>query len=136
MRKVYRLGETEWKVVVWWDADCYDAEDIGDDLIASGARGDELRKMMKALREHVWNQGMTYVNERTARCVVVIGKATTARQYANTIAHEVGHLGVMLADAMGIALRGERLAYLLGDVTEMLWGEAHRLTCPKCGCEG
>lgn len=129
------LGRSGWRVTIWWDADCYDAEEIGDDLITAGARGRKLTEMMHALREKKWNQGLTYVNEKTRRCVMVVGKATDHKEYANTIAHEIGHLAVMIADAMGLPLRGESMAYLIGDVTAMVWGEAHRLICPKCGCE-
>lgn len=135
MRKTYRLGETDWRVTVWWGADCYDADEIVDDLVTAGARGRSLTDMMKALREKRWNQGLTYVNERTRLCVMVIGRATDPKEYANTIAHEIGHLAVMIADAMGISLRGESMAYLIGDVTAMVWDEAHRWSCPKCGCE-
>ena len=133
MRKVYWLGEDkQWKVVVWWDSDCYDTEDIGEDLIAAGAIGTMLREMMRSLWERKLNQGLTYVNNERKMAVLAIGKATERKEYANTIAHELCHLAVMLADAIGMDKDGEPFAYLLGELTRMTWDDSHKLTCPHC----
>lgn len=132
MRKEYRLSRTKWRVTVWWGSTRYDAEDIIDDLINAGAKGRDLRELSNAAWNAQENEGMTYVNAQTMRAVMVIGKASSKSEYANSVSHEICHLAVMLADAMDIDLRSESMAYLMGDIAQMLWHDSHTLTCPAC----
>lgn len=134
MRKMYVLPYIGWRIIVWFGTDCYDADNVGTDLIKCGARGNAYKELMSALWEKNSNQGITFVNERSKMALVAIGKASDSSEYANTIAHEIGHLSVMLADAEGINLRSENFTYLIGDLTQMIWKDSHKLTCPKCSC--
>ena len=133
MRRTYKLMKGKWQVVVWYKATIMDADEIMDDLVLAGCYGTDLKECKEAIWSDEPNIGLTFSESRKRRAVVVIGKATSEKEYANTISHEVGHLAVFIADAAGIDKKSEDFCYLIGEITQAMWNDAHRLTCPKCG---
>lgn len=133
MRCRYPLMRGRWFVTVWYEATLMDADEIVDDLVMAGCYGEDLKECKEALWSGEKNIGLTYANAKMHMAVVVIGEATNEMEYANTISHEVGHLAVFLADESGIDKKSEEFCYLIGDITQSMWIDAHKLICPSCG---
>ena len=132
MRREYTLMHGKWAVTVWYEATAIDADEITDDLVRAGCSGKDLYDCKEALWSNEMNVGLTYVNNNTHMGVVVIGKATNKKEYANTLSHEIGHLTVFLADDAFIDCHSEAFCYLLGDITQAMWSDAHKIICPSC----
>lgn len=80
------------------------------------------------------NCGFTFTNPDLYRAVVVIGPATSGREFLDTLVHEVHHLAVAIADNLGIDLEGEGPAYLAGDTARELAEVICELGCTHCNC--
>lgn len=76
--------------------------------------------------------GFTFTNPDMYRAVVVIGPASSGREFIDTLVHEVHHLAVAIADNLGIDLEGEGPAYLAGDSARELAEVICELGCPCC----
>ena len=77
------------------------------------------------------NTGLTYVKNGKAVCV--IGKASSAAQYADSIQHEIMHLAVFISIAEGIPLESEEVCYVGGEIARKAWSRTKLLTS-ECGC--
>lgn len=132
MRSEYRL-ECGWKLVVWYATTRYDADEVMDDLLMAGCRGETLRKCKRALWSGRNDQGLTFSDGESRTSIMVIGRASSKDEYANTISHETGHVAVHIANELGIDTSSESFCYLIGDITQTIWSDAHKLTCDRCG---
>lgn len=96
-----------------------------------GIRGRKLESARKLLEEGKINTGLTYVSDGKAVCV--IGKASNASQYADSIQHEIMHLAVFIARDEGIPLDSEEVCYIGGEIARKAWSRTKLLTS-ECGC--
>lgn len=121
-----------WKVRVYYAVSCYWSDEILDDLIRVGCKGKNLRMAKQNLWGCQLNTGLTYSSYEDGRTVMVIGLASSAKQYQNSIAHEQLHVVQHICKALDIELDSETACYLMGELAEKMHDEAHYLTC--CGC--
>lgn len=77
------------------------------------------------------DRGLTYVSKGKAVCV--IGKASSASEYANSIQHEIMHLAIFIAIAEGIPLDSEEVCYIGGEIAKKMHPKTKLLTS-ECGC--
>ena len=77
------------------------------------------------------NSGLTYVNNGEAVCV--IGIASSAAQYMDSIVHEVMHLAKFIGKAEGLDPYGEEVCYIGGEIGRKMWPKSKLLTS-ECGC--
>lgn len=96
-----------------------------------GMSGFKLDKAYKNLYSGKLDTGLTYVCDGEAICV--IGKASDASEYANSIQHEVMHLAIFIAIAEGIPLDNEEVCYIGGEIAKKMHPKAKLLTS-ECGC--
>lgn len=109
----------------------YYVDEIMDSLVSIGIRGEKLDSAYELLSEGKLNTGLTYVKNGKAVCV--IGKATNASQYADSIHHEIMHLAVFIAKSEGIPLDSEEVCYIGGEIARKAWSRTKLLTS-ECGC--
>ena len=120
-----------WKVWVYYAVHEYYAEEIMENLRYIGISEREAQRATNNLCSGKKNTGLTYANKHMA--VMVIGLASSAAQYANSISHETHHLGVFIAKHEGIRLDSEEVCYISGEIAEKLHPVAKVLTS-ECGC--
>ena len=60
------------------------------------------------------NTGFTYTNVNKKTSVVVIGTATSIKQFLNTIVHEAKHVQSVICEYYNINEQSEDAAYLIG----------------------
>jgi hypothetical protein len=63
-----------------------------------------------------WNAGYTLTAMEWRESIVCIGRATSLREFLNTVIHEVDHVQAHVAEYYGVELGNERAAYLQGYV--------------------
>jgi hypothetical protein len=102
-----------------------------ESLVDIGIRGERLVNSRELLEKGKVNTGLTYVKNGKAVCV--IGKASSANQYADSIQHEIMHLAVFIAIAEGIPLESEEVCYIGGEIARKAWSKTKLLTS-ECGC--
>ena len=81
------------------------------------------------------DSGFTYSNKRIRQSVVVVGLASSQSQFLNSFEHELRHLCDDIATTTGMAMQGEEVAYLTGNVNTLLWSDIHEFICCKCKCK-
>lgn len=131
IRQRFRLDKYDWVVTVYYAVHGYYPDDILADLKRIGLHGEQLKTAERNLTEGKVNSGLTYVNKDEAVCV--IGVASSAAQYMNSIVHEVMHLCTFIGRAEGLDPYGEEVCYIGGEIAQKMWPKTKLLTS-ECGC--
>lgn len=132
IRQRIDIGRYGWRVWVYYAKDCYYVEEIVRRLEEIGCRGRDLCRAQRNLRDCALDTGLTYSNFGMRETVMVVGLASSAEQYEDSIAHERQHLVSHICEACGIDSRSEECAYLVGEIARRMHRVAHRLTCECC----
>lgn len=125
------LDNYDWDITMYYSIHGYYVDEIVDNLVGMGIRGHKLDSAVQLLNEGKINTGLTYASKGKAVCV--IGKASSAGQYADSIQHEIMHLAVFIAIAEGIPLDSEEVCYIGGEIARKAWNKTKLLTS-ECGC--
>lgn len=131
IRQRFRLDRYDWDITVYYSVHGYFVDEIMGHLQRLGMSGAKLGKAYKSLSSGRLDTGLTYVGDGEAVCV--IGKASGASEYANSIQHEVMHLAIFIAMAEGIPLDDEEVCYIGGEIAKKMHPKAKLLTS-ECGC--
>ena len=131
IKQKIHLDNYDWDITMYYAIHGYYVDEIIDSLVDIGIRGDRLEKARVLLEEGKVNTGLTYVKNGKAVCV--IGKASSASEYANSIQHETMHLAIFIAIAEGIPLDSEEVCYIGGEIAKKMHPKTKLLTS-ECGC--
>lgn len=123
---IKRVG---WKVRVYHSVDYVYADEIIDELIRLGCRGEDLKKASRYLWSGLPNQGLTYTRGRET--LMVIGYTTSGCEYWNTLDHERLHLLQHITSETGLDPFGEEIAYISGEFSKEVFKCAGNLLCRK-----
>lgn len=121
-----------WDVNVFVCISHYDEKVLEDALYEVDAPISIIVRMRQISRDDEYNTGFTYSNPDLRKSVVVIGKAISGKEFLNTFIHETRHLVDDIANADGMSLRGEDVAYLSGEISSKLYDLVGMFACPKC----
>ena len=128
VRQTLRIGR--WLVYFFFLTDDYDRETIMSFLETFDASDEVIQRVEDIMSDWHFNWGFTFSNPDIRRSVVVIGPSSSGAEFVNSLAHELHHLSVAIADSLGYELNGETPAYIQGDTM----GEFLSLIC-ELGCE-
>ena len=129
---VFYIEQHDWLVKAYVDTTSEDADVILDELRSIGADMDVMRKAYKNLRSGEMNTGLTYASPWNRVTIVVVSRATSAKEYFNSIVHEIAHAGVYTCDALGIDLKSEQAAYFQGGLARDLFPCVKEFLCECC----
>lgn len=121
-----------WRVKVFYSVTSYYLYEILDCLRNTGCEKDYLAKAYRNIASGKLDTGLTYSNPRTRESVMVIGYASNADEYANSIFHETQHLVKHITMTLGIDPYGEEICYLTGEAGAAINHYAHDLLCDRC----
>lgn len=110
----------------------YDDEGVLGCLYDIDAPLSVMRRANRIMDSGRMNRGFTYANPYLKRAVIVVGPATSHKQFLNTLVHEIHHLSVAIASSLGIDLDEEGPAYISGDAALALADTICSLGCPHC----
>lgn len=131
LKQSFYLDNYDWHITVYYSIHTYHVDEIMQHLHRIGIKGEDADKAYKNLSSGEVNKGITFV--KNGEAVAVIGRASSAAQYADSIQHEIQHLAIFIADAEGIPLKDEEVCYIGGEIARKMWTRTKFLTS-ECGC--
>ena len=104
--------EGYWNVTVVYDVWPGDLQEVARLMRRVGAS----QKMIDEATDNLsgWNAGYTLTAFGWQESIVFIGRATSLREFLNTVIHEVDHVQTHVAEYYGVRLGSEQAAYLQG----------------------
>lgn len=133
LRQRIYIPRYHWEVVVYYESDWRDAWEILDEMDATDVDEKTFRKAAENLNGGLVDTGLTYSNMDARKSIIVLSKASSKAEFANTWFHEVMHCAVHIAKANGLDYEGESIAYVGGELARSMQPFAARLMCPDCG---
>ncbi len=131
LKQSFHLDRYNWHITVYYSIHTYHVDQIMQHLRHIGIKGSDYDKAYANLSSGEVNKGITFV--KNGEAVAVIGRASSAAQYADSIQHEVMHLAIFIADAEGIPLKSEEVCYIGGEIARKMHPRSKLLTS-ECGC--
>ena len=101
-----------WDVLVCYGIQPGDLTEAMGLMLGMGANREQVGEAWDTLSG--WNGGVTYSVLTDRVSLVLIGRAESAREFFNTIDHEVDHVQDHVARYYGVTLGTEQAAYLQG----------------------
>lgn len=132
IRQKIHIHRYKWDVLVCYDTDWRDASVVLDTLEAIGIDEQTFRSAERNVVSGLQDTGLTYSNTDERVSIVVLSKASSNAEFANTWFHEVLHCAVHIAKASGLDCGGEAIAYVGGELARDMQPIAARLMCPTC----
>lgn len=120
-----QLGDRDWNVLIYYNADKYDFVEIADSLRQIDCPKDYMRKAFRTLRRK--NTGFTFSNSDYRMSIVCIGEATDIGQFVNTAIHEAKHVQSHICQYYGIEENTEEAAYLIGHLVHRMYKMLERI---------
>lgn len=131
IKQRFILDNYDWNITVYYSVHGYYVDEIMEHLQWLGMSKSKLDKAYENLSSGKLDTGLTYVSNGKAVCI--IGKASDASEYANSIQHEIMHLAIFIAMAEGIPLDSEEVCYIGGEIAKKMHPKTKLLTS-ECGC--
>lgn len=126
------LRKYDWLVRVFVGVHKLNSNLIVRSLSDFGCHGDNLNEAYEVLYQGKKNTGICFSNPRERMSVIVISVTTSAKEFFNSVVHEVSHLVCHIAVEDRINLEGEELCYLAGDTARALYPHIKELLCCNC----
>lgn len=112
MTAQHRSIEGYWHVTVVYGVWPSDLPEVVRLMRRAGAS----QKMIDEATDNLsgWNAGYTLSSFGWEESIVCIGRATSLREFLNTVTHEIDHVQAHVAEYYGVTLGTEKAAYLQG----------------------
>ena len=130
LRRDLEIGR--WHVEFYFAPDGYDIDLILDRLFDFGAGGRVMRRALNLMDSGRKNKGFTFANPYERLALVLVGPATSGKQFQNTLVHELRHLINGVALSLGVELDSEAPSYAAGDSAMELADVICTLGCDRC----
>lgn len=121
-----------WKVEVYYLVTSVNTDVVSDSLKGIGCEKEVIRDVESKLAEEKENTGFTYSNTDAGKSVMVIGAASSAKEFFNTLVHEMGHLTRHISKKVGADPYGEEEQYIIGEIAMKMFPVASRFMCEGC----
>ena len=128
----FTLDKYNWCVKIYYSISFYQSEDILNDLVDLGCDEEDILIVKESIDDDVYDFASTHSNLIQRKTVIIFGKSSSASEFSNTLAHEVGHLASHISIAEGINPFGEEIQYLVGDITQQMFEVTERFLCEHC----
>lgn len=126
---IHRVG---WHVRVYHAVRNVYAEEILDELIRIGCKGQKLTDAKETLWGKEPNTGYTYSNPELRETIIIIMPTTSGVEYWNSFDHEKNHLLQHISLTTGIDPYGEEISYISGEFLRDTYRVAGSLLCDCC----
>lgn len=118
MKSVYIDIKKYWGVVVNYDYDLSDYDDLWSIMRSFGLNDKKANKALQILSNY--NTGMAVSNCDLRMSSIFISKASNGSEWWNTAIHEIKHVADAIIEYYGGDCDGEDAAYLTGYMTKQL----------------
>jgi hypothetical protein len=118
MYKHYLDIAGKWAFIFAYNIGEDNLDEIGEWIMALGAKPREIRRTKKLLRQT--NKGFTFSSSSLRMSVMVIGNATSLEQWWDTLSHEIDHLQEAVMEYYGVKHGTEDAAWLQGYIMRLI----------------
>ena len=126
-------GEAQgWEVNCYLAVDTYYIPEIIADLRRLRADWNYIKKAHRLMSSRDLDTGLCYSNLAARQSIIVIGLASSAEEYFNSITHEIAHLTSHIAETMNLDYKSEKVCYIARDIASQLYGYCKSLLCDDC----
>lgn len=115
MKTEYIDIEGKWGVVICYDFDMLDADEMAAIMDSFGSTESSIRKSMPILLGT--NTGMCISRSDLRMSVVFVGDASSSEQWWDTLEHELYHVASAVCEYYGAPHGGEDFAWTVGYLT-------------------
>lgn len=122
----------DWTAIFLFSLDGYDDEEVLRELLSCDPPDSIIDTVEGNLDANVIDTGFTYSNSYIRRSVVYVSPSSSGKEFLSTFVHELAHLTCDICLADGISLRGEKIAYLMGEIALRLSDIVCHLSCDIC----
>lgn len=129
--KIY-LPKYDWTIYAYIAVHEYYTYEILDRMRSIGADNHILSRAHKNLMAGQLNNGLTFSNPSERKSVWVVALTSSAKEFFNTIVHEIRHLEQHIANEYDIEENSEEACYLCGDIALRLFPYCKQLLCEHC----
>lgn len=129
-----RLTIGRWRVDFLFAREEYDVDEVLSLMYECNASPSLCARAKRLMQSGRVNTGFTFSDSDDYRAIVAIGPASSGEQFVNTLSHEIHHLAVAVASALGIDLEEETPAYIAGDTSMELIKTICEFGC-NCGID-
>lgn len=126
------LPKAKWTINAYIAVDRYYTYEILEHMRQLGASRDTLGKAYRNIMSGQLNNGLTYSNPDKRETVWVIEITSSAREFFNSVVHEIRHLSQHIANEMQLDPDSEDVCYLSGDIAYALFPYCRDLLCEHC----
>lgn len=126
------IEKYDWTIYAFYHSTHYDIDDIMECLWCVGCDSSTAKRAYKNLCEDSLDMGFCYSNYKERKSVFVVGKTSSAAEFANSWHHELSHLQAHIAEAYNLDPLGEPIAYLTGDIAMEMFPKIKTFLCDSC----
>lgn len=94
-----------------------------------------VREADSLLRKGIENNWLTYTNRTLRHTVLVIGTASSAAEFFNSLTHESRHLEAHIADTFSLDPFGEEICYIAGEFAKSIYPLTKLFLCDRGSCQ-
>lgn len=116
--KYLEVGDNDWGVLVNYDFDTLDYDDIWAICKSFGMSDKSINKALRILSSY--NTGMAVSSDDLRMSAIFISKATSPSEWWSTAIHEIKHVADAIISYYDVDWNGEDAAYLTGYLTKQL----------------
>lgn len=128
----FTLDKYDWKVKIYYAVSFYPIENIVGDLVDLECEDEDILIVESSMKDGVMDFASTHSNLLQRKTIMIFGMSSSASEFANSLAHEVGHLASHISIADNINPFGEEIQYLAGDITQQMFDVTERFLCEHC----
>ena len=128
----FTLSKYDWNIKIYYAISFYPVEDIVSDLIDLGCEDEDILIVKSLIKDDIVDFASTHSNLIKRKTVMIFGISSSASEFANSLAHEVGHLASHISIADNINPFGEEIQYLAGNITQQMFDVTERFLCEHC----
>jgi hypothetical protein len=122
-----------WWVMVFYNVKTEDDyQKVYGSLLAIGETYEKAQEAIEML--HKPNTGFISSDMKNRTSIIVISNAISFDEMFNTVTHEIKHLTEHISTCFGYNPKGEKAAYIQGEIGQKMYKAVALSICPKCNC--
>lgn len=122
-----------WWVMVFYNVKTEDDyQKVYGSLLAIGETYEKAQEAIEML--HKPNTGFISSDMKNRNSIIIISNATSFDEMFNTVTHEIKHLTEHISTCFGYNPKGEKAAYIQGEIGQKMYKAVALSICPKCNC--
>lgn len=126
------IEKYDWTIYAFYHHTRYDVDDIMEHLWIAECDASTAKKAYENLVDNSLNLGLCYSNYKKRLSVFVVGRTSSASEFANSWHHELSHLQSHIAKAYNLDPLGESIAYLTGSIAMEMFPKIKGFLCEEC----